>query len=85
MAIENAQAYRLLEELDRERLEIAQALGLTVKTIFEHFHLSFHVPVASISEMNQQMHAQGNGDTLSESQGRVVRHNPWVRTSGGQQ
>ncbi|TDL81472.1 NAD/NADP octopine/nopaline dehydrogenase [Palleronia sediminis] len=54
---------RLLEELDRERLEIAQALGLGVKTIFEHFHLSFHVPIASISEMNQQMHAQGNGGT----------------------
>ncbi len=54
---------RLLEELDLERLEIAKALGLEVKTIFEHFHLSFHVPVASISEMNQQMHAQGNGGT----------------------
>jgi opine dehydrogenase len=54
---------RLLEELDRERLAIAAALGLEVKTIFEHFHLSFHVPVASISEMNQQMHAQGNGGT----------------------
>ena len=52
---------KLLEELDRERLEVARALGLDVKTIFEHFHLSFHVPVASISEMNQQMHAQGNG------------------------
>ncbi|MDF0601225.1 NAD/NADP octopine/nopaline dehydrogenase family protein [Psychromarinibacter sp. C21-152] len=54
---------RLLEELDQERLAIACALGLEVKTIFEHFHLSFHVPVASISEMNQQMHAQGNGGT----------------------
>ena len=54
---------RLLERLDDERLAIAQALGLSVKTIFEHFHLSFHVPVASISEMNQQMHAQGNGGT----------------------
>ncbi|MBY6122303.1 NAD/NADP octopine/nopaline dehydrogenase family protein [Mameliella alba] len=54
---------RLLEDLDLERLEIAKALGLEVKTIFEHFHLSFHVPVASISEMNQQMHAQGNGGT----------------------
>ena len=32
-----------------------------MKTIFEHFHLSFHVPVASISEMNQLMHEQGNG------------------------
>ncbi len=54
---------RLLEQLDLERLAIAKALGLSVKTIFEHFHLSFHVPVASISEMNQQMHAQGNGGT----------------------
>ncbi len=54
---------RLLEQLDLERLAIAEALGLKVKTIFEHFHLSFHVPVGSISEMNQQMHAQGNGGT----------------------
>lgn len=52
---------RLLEALDRERLAIAEALGLKVRTIFEHFHLSFHVPVASISEMNQQMHRKGNG------------------------
>ncbi|MDU8942939.1 NAD/NADP octopine/nopaline dehydrogenase family protein [Ovoidimarina sediminis] len=54
---------RLLEALDAERLAIADALGLKVRTIFEHFHLSFHVPVASISEMNQQMHAEGNGGT----------------------
>ncbi|MFK7891282.1 MAG: NAD/NADP octopine/nopaline dehydrogenase family protein [Granulosicoccus sp.] len=53
----------LLESLDLERLAIADQLGLTVRTIFEHFHLSFHVPVASISEMNQEMHAQGNGGT----------------------
>ena len=52
---------RLLEQLDLERLAIAKALDLKVRTIFEHFHLSFHVPVASISEMNQAMHAQGNG------------------------
>lgn len=54
---------RLLEQLDLERLEIARALGLEVKTIFEHFHLSFHVPIGSISAMNQQMHEQGNGGT----------------------
>lgn len=54
---------RLLEQLDLERLAIAKALDLKVKTIFEHFHLSFHVPIASISQMNQQMHAQGNGGT----------------------
>lgn len=52
---------RLMEALDQERLDIAAALGLPVRTIFEHFHLSFHVPVASISEMNQQMHEMGNG------------------------
>ena len=54
---------RLLEQLDLERLAIAEALDLSVKTIFEHFHLSFHVPVASACEMNQEMHAQGNGGT----------------------
>lgn len=52
---------RLLEALDQERLTIAQALGVETRTIFDHFHLSFHVPRASISEMNQQMHAAGNG------------------------
>lgn len=53
----------LLEALDQERLAIAETLGLTVRTIFDHFHLSFHIPIASISEMNQAMHAQGNGGT----------------------
>ncbi|APZ54860.1 NAD/NADP octopine/nopaline dehydrogenase family protein [Salipiger abyssi] len=53
----------LLEALDLERLAIAEALGLKTKTIFEHFSQSFHVPISTISEMNQQMHAQGNGGT----------------------
>ena len=52
---------RLLEKLDLERLAIAKALGLDVKTIFEHFHQSFHVPAASVSEMNKNMHAHGYG------------------------
>lgn len=51
----------LLEALDEERLAIAKALDLSVRTIFEHFHLSFHVPIGSISNMNQAMHAQGSG------------------------
>ena len=54
---------RLLEALDRERLAIAESLDLSVRTIFEHFHLSFHVPIASIAEMNQEMHAEGRGGT----------------------
>ncbi|HMB48505.1 MAG TPA: NAD/NADP octopine/nopaline dehydrogenase family protein, partial [Afifellaceae bacterium] len=54
---------RLLEALDQERLAIAETLGLEVRTIFEHFHLSFHVPVDSISNMNNEMHRQGRGGT----------------------
>ncbi len=54
---------RLLEALDQERLAIANSLDLSVRTIFEHFHLSFHVPVASISDMNQEMHQAGRGGT----------------------
>ncbi|MFC6490330.1 NAD/NADP octopine/nopaline dehydrogenase family protein, partial [Nitratireductor sp. GCM10026969] len=54
---------RLLEALDRERLAIAEALGLSVRTIFEHFHLSFHVPQDTVSNMNQEMHRQGRGGT----------------------
>lgn len=52
---------RLLEQLDLERLAIATHLGLDVRNIFQHFHLSFHVPISSISQMNQEMHAAGNG------------------------
>ena len=54
---------RLLEALDQERLAIAEALGLKVRTIFEHFHLSFHVPQDTVSNMNQEMHRQGRGGT----------------------
>lgn len=54
---------RLLEALDKERLAIADALGLSVRNIFEHFHLSFHVAVDSVSAMNQEMHRQGRGGT----------------------
>jgi opine dehydrogenase len=52
---------RVIEALDDERLAIASALGLSVRTVREHFSLSFHVPMGSVSEMNQQMHAEGRG------------------------
>ena len=54
---------RLLEALDAERLAIAAGIGVRVRSIFEHFHLSFHVPVASVAAMNRQMHAEGRGGT----------------------
>ncbi len=51
----------LLEGLDRERLDIADALGLKVKTVYEHLSLSFHVPIkGSISDMCQEIHKKGN-------------------------
>ncbi|MCX8280007.1 NAD/NADP octopine/nopaline dehydrogenase family protein [Phyllobacterium sp. 0TCS1.6C] len=52
---------RLIEALDEERLAIAGSFGLKVRTVYEHFSLSFHVPMASVSEMNQEMHRQGRG------------------------
>jgi opine dehydrogenase len=52
---------RLIEALDLERLAIAQAFGVSVRTVQEHFSLSFHVPMGSVSEMNQEMHRQGRG------------------------
>ena len=64
---------RLLEELDQERLAIAKALGLDVRTIFQHFHLSFHVPISSISQMNQEMHEQGNGGTGPDDRRQPLR------------
>ena len=52
---------RFIEALDAERLTIAGHFGATVRTVQEHFSLSFHVPMDTVSEMNQQMDRQGRG------------------------
>ena len=52
---------RLIEALDAERLAIATAFGLTVRTIHDHFHLSFDVPMGPLAEMAQAL-AQRPGD-----------------------
>ena len=39
----------LIEALDAERLAIAAAFGLSVRTIREHFHLSFDVPLGPLA------------------------------------
>ncbi|MBK1657009.1 NAD/NADP-dependent octopine/nopaline dehydrogenase family protein [Paracraurococcus ruber] len=51
---------RLLEALDAERLAIAGALGLGVRTLRQHFALSFHVPEAPLGEMARAMAARGD-------------------------
>lgn len=50
---------RLIEALDLERLSIAGSFGLSVRTVNEHFSLSFHVPIGGVYEMNQEIHRQG--------------------------
>jgi opine dehydrogenase len=52
---------RLIEALDAERLAIATAFGVEVRTIHEHFHLSFHVPMGPLAEMTHAL-AQRPGD-----------------------
>jgi opine dehydrogenase len=42
---------RLIESLDAERLAIAKALNFTLRTVHEHSHPSFGVPLASLAEM----------------------------------
>ena len=52
---------RLIEALDAERLAIAARFGMAVRTVEEHFSLSFHVPMATVSQMNQEMDRRGRG------------------------
>lgn len=52
---------RLLEALDAERLAIAAELGLEVRSVIDHFQLSFDVPRGSVHAMNQEIHRRGQG------------------------
>ncbi len=51
---------RLIEALDAERLAIAEAFGLQVRTVREHFHLSFGVEPGPIGAMARAMAARGD-------------------------
>ena len=58
---------RLMEALDAERLAIAAAFGLAVRTLRTHFHLSFHAPEAPMGEMARFLAAAGNDPTAPAS------------------
>lgn len=45
---------RFIEALDLERLSIAHAFGLKVRTVQEHFHLSNDVPLSTLNDMVRQ-------------------------------
>jgi opine dehydrogenase len=49
----------LLQALDAERLAIAAAVGHKVRTIQEHYHLSFHVPPGPVGEMSRAIVSRG--------------------------
>ncbi|KHJ55244.1 NAD/NADP octopine/nopaline dehydrogenase [Aureimonas altamirensis] len=51
---------RFIEALDAERLAIAESFGLSVRTVRQHFSLSFHVPENDVSTMNQEMFRNGH-------------------------
>lgn len=50
---------RLMEALDTERLALADHLGVAVRTLREHFHLSFDVPMGPVWEQAAAVHARG--------------------------
>jgi opine dehydrogenase len=58
---------RLMEALDAERLAIAQAFGVAVRTLRQHFHLSFHTPEAPLGEMARALAAAGNNSAAPTS------------------
>ena len=47
---------RLIEALDEERLTLARTFDLTVRTVYEHYHLSFGVPFGTVAEMAMAVH-----------------------------
>lgn len=52
---------RVMEQLDAERLAIAAEFGVSVRSIKEHYSFSYQLPIASIAEMNAELHQRGGG------------------------
>lgn len=50
---------RLMEALDRERLAVADAYGVSVRTLHEHFRLSFAAEGATMAEQAASLSARG--------------------------
>ncbi len=60
---------RLMEALDRERIEIANALDIEVRTIYQHFSWSFHVPMETPitdddADTSESSSASGKGSAV---------------------
>lgn len=51
-------AARMAAAIDAERVAIAQAFGLTVRSLAVHYHLSYHVPLGPLADMAAAIHAR---------------------------
>lgn len=51
-------AARICEAIDHERIVIARAFGQQVRSIEEHYHLSYHVPQGTVAEIAAAIHAR---------------------------
>jgi opine dehydrogenase len=54
-------AARIGEAIDAERQAVARGFGFTVRSIHEHTHLSYHVPLGGYAEMAAAIHARYAG------------------------
>ncbi len=54
-------AARICEAVDGERIAIARGFGIAVRSIEEHYHLSYHVPRGTVAEMAEAIHAKYGG------------------------
>lgn len=52
---------RFLERLDGERLAIAQKLGLSVRSMAEHYHRTYGFPIAPLDAMAAHIRSEGAG------------------------
>ncbi len=53
---------RMIEALDAERLAVAEAYGVTVRTVHEHYHLTFGFePGMSLAQMAAAVHEKRKG------------------------
>lgn len=52
---------RFLEMLDGERLGIAQKLGLSVRSMAEHYHRTYGLPIATLESMAADIRTEGAG------------------------
>lgn len=52
---------RFLEALDDERLAVAKAFGVSVRTIHDHYNLSYGIPMGPLAEMAQVLASRPGG------------------------